>query len=309
LSAAPVTRAGSAGPGTRWLEIFADPPADPAGGALAASLRAFRMLLLVHGAVRLWDSYLLKGEHPLHLAMALVLTLAACAATRPRFARIAVLAALWAVGLEIAVTHGPANHVYAELLLLGLVALLDPDRQHEATLLVCALRWMVALLLFWAGLQKVLYGTYFQADFLCWMIARRPAFADALGWLLPAQELARLTAASATELGAGPFRSDAVLLVLASNAVWIAELLLPALLLVRRTRIPAAWLAAAFVLSIQLVARELMFGLLYSQLVLLVLPGRGFRRVAPVYALVYAYLAAGLLGLVPVEWLMKRDGL
>jgi len=288
-----------------WLEWFADPP----GSDFAASLRAFRLLLLVHASVRLWDRYLVEGGHPLHLAMAAVLTLASIAVTRPQLARAAVFAALWTVGMEVIITHGLANHVYAELMLLGLYALLDPDREDEALLLVCALRWMVALLLLWAGLQKLLYGTYFHAEFLCWMIARRPAFAAALAWVVPSDELARLVAAGGTQLGSGPYRTDSLLLILGSNAVWIAELVLPVMLLVRRSRVVGAVLAALFVLSIQLVAREVMFGLLYSQLVLLALPGRGFRRVAPLYALAYAYLAASLLGLVPADWLMKRGGL
>lgn len=294
-------------PASGWLEAFADPVG--AGAGIDASLRAFRLLLLVHGAVRLWDRYLVEGGHPLHLAMALVLTLAAAASILPRFAGAAVFAALWVVGVEVAVTHGPANHVWAELMLLGLFALLDPSRDDEALWLVCTLRWMVALLLFWAGVQKLLYGGYFRAEFLCWMIADRPAFAIALGWLLPADELARLTSASATAVGSGPYRTSSLPLILASNAVWLAELVLPALLFVRRTRMLGAVAATLFVLSIQLVAREVMFGLLYSQLVLLTLPGDGYRRIAPLYAAAYAYLALGLLGLVPLDWLVKRGGL
>jgi hypothetical protein len=262
----------------------------------------------VHGAVRVWDLARIGG-HPLHVAIAVVLSAAALASLRRGLGRPAVFAAVWAVCVEVAVTHGPANHVYLELLLLGLYALLDPGRDDEAVLLACALRWMVTLLLAWAGLQKVLYGTYFHAEFLCWMIAQRPAFADALGFLVPADELARLAAAGAQAVGSGPYRTHAWLLIAASNAVWIAELALAALLPFRRTRVWGAWLAAAFVVSIQLVAREAMFGLLYSQLVLLVLPGRGYRRIAPAYAVAYAYLAGHLLGLVPADWILKRGAL
>lgn len=288
-----------------WLEWFADPP----GSDFVPSLLFFRTLLLVHASVRLWDRYLVEGGHALHLVMALTLSLAALASLNRRFAAAAVFAAVWSVGVEVVVTHGPANHVYAELLLLLLFAYLDPERDDEATLLVCALRWMVTLLLFWAGMQKLVYGTYFRGEFLSWMIAWRPAFAEALGWVLPAAELERLSAAGGVAIGSGPYRADSLLLVLASNAVWIAELVLPAMLVVRRTRVVGAVLAALFVLSIQLVAREVMFGLLYSQLVLLTLPGRGYCRVAPLYALAYAYLVGYLLGILPAELLLKRGGL
>lgn len=274
-----------------------------------SSLLVFRSLLLVHGSVRLWDRYLVEGGHPLHLVMALTLSLAAVASASRRFAGAAIFAAVWSVGIEVVVTHGPANHVYAELLLLLLFAFLDPERDDEATLLLCALRWMVTLLLFWAGMQKLAYGTYFQGEFLSWMIAWRPAFADALGWILPAEELARLSAAGGVAIGSGPYRADSVWLVLASNAVWITELVLPVMLVVRRTRVIGAVLAVLFVLSVQLVAREVMFGLLYSQLVLLTLPGRSFRRIAPVYAVAYAYLIGYLLGILPADWILKRGGL
>jgi hypothetical protein len=99
------------------------------------------------------------------------------------------------------------------------------------------------------------------------------------------------------------------LLLLASNAVWVAELVLPALLLFPRTRVLGAALSALFVLSIQLVARETMFALLYSQLALLALPGRGYRRLAPLYVLAYAWLAGSLVGWLPADWLIKRGGL
>ncbi len=141
------------------------------------------------------------------------------------------------------------------------------------------------------------------------MIAWRPAFAQALGWILPAEELARLSAAGGVAIGSGPYRADSLWLVLASNAVWITELVLPAMLVVRRTRVIGAVLAALFVLSVQLVARETMFGLLYSQLVLLTLPGRAFRRIAPIYAVAYAYLVGYLLGILPADWILKRGGL
>lgn len=301
----PESESSASGAPPWWIAWFA----DPAGSGLASSLLAFRTLLLVHAAVRVWDRYLVESGHSLHLLMALVLTLSAAASLSRRFDRAALYAAVWTVGVEIATTHGVANHVFLELMLLGLFAFLDPDREEEAELLGAALRWMVVLLLFWAGVQKLLYGTYFRGEFLSWMISVRPAFAQALGLVLPAQEVARLVEAGGLEVGSGPYRTDSLVLVAASNAVWIAELVLPVMLVVRRTRVIGAVLSALFVLSIQLVAREAMFGLLYSGLVLLVLPGRGFRRLAPLYAVAYAYLVGYLLGVLPAGWILKAGGL
>ena len=115
----------AAGAKAGWLEWFADPP----GSGYAASLLAFRALLLLHATVRVWDSYLVEGEQTLHLAMAMVLTIATAASFSRRFDRPAIFAAAWTVGVQVAVTHGLANHVYAELLLLILYAFLDPNRE------------------------------------------------------------------------------------------------------------------------------------------------------------------------------------
>ncbi|MFN8641635.1 MAG: hypothetical protein U0802_08275 [Candidatus Binatia bacterium] len=45
---------------------------------------------------------------------------------------------------------------------------------------------------FYTGLQKVLYGTYFDAQFLGLTIGHKPSFAWLFGLVLPADELARL---------------------------------------------------------------------------------------------------------------------
>jgi hypothetical protein len=71
------------------------------------------------------------------------------------------------------------------------------------------------------------------------------------------------------------------LFVLLSNAVWIAEFVLPFGLLARATRVAAAAAAAALVVAIQLGAREAGFALLFVNLLLLFFPSRVARALLP----------------------------
>lgn len=291
----------------RGVDRFAERLGGPSGAG-AAGLRAFRTLLLVHAAVRVWD----RARHEelaVFLGGAAALLTAAAALSATRWAREAVWIGLWVLAVEWVLTPAVANHVHLELACVALFALLDVADDAERGLLLASLRWVGVVVFFAAGLQKLLYGTYFRGELLTWMIAQRPPFAALFGFLLPADELARLTALDGASVGSGPYRTSAPLLLALSNAVWIAELALPPLMLWRRTRVAAALAAALFVLAIQLGARETLFALLFSQLCLLLLPGEGYRRLAPVYVLAYLYLAAFLLGLAPGGLLVRHGEL
>ena len=72
------------------------------------------------------------------------------------------------------------------------------------------------------------------------------------------------------------------------------------LLLVPRTRVLAAIASIGFVIMIELGARELTFGALMVNLLLLFLPGRWIKRLFPAFLLFYLYLAAHKLGLAPM---------
>jgi hypothetical protein len=174
-----------------------------------------------------------------------------------------------------------------------------------APLVLAGLRWLAAIVLFHTGLQKLLYGHYFAGDFLAFMVGRGDRFADLFRWVLPSAEVARLAGYDALRSGAGPYRVGEPLFVALSNAVWIAELVLPLGLLARRTRGLAAAAAAALVLAIQLGAREAGFALLFVNLLLLSGPPRLARALLPVFGalLVWALAAAG--GLVPGRILIE----
>jgi hypothetical protein len=282
--------------GRRW---------DPSG------LTAFRFLLLVHAAVRLWGRVAFEpvvDGPPLAVVLAAVATVAAAASLVAGQARRAAGVMTTVTLLEV-ITNLPdtPNHVYLELYCLGLFAVLDTDSKAEGPLLRSALCWMAILVLFHSGLQKVIYGYYFRGDFLLTVIAGRERFAWPFVWLLPAGEVERLRQFEAFLTGAGPFRSDSILLLVVSNGVWVAEIVLPVLIVVGRSRAMAVGLAIALVVGFQVLAREFVFALLFAQLLLVALPGEWNRRTVPLFLIAYAILILGILGILPSD-LVTREG-
>jgi hypothetical protein len=87
--------------------------------------------------------------------------------------------------------------------------------------------------------------------------------------------------------------------VLMSNVVWLAELLLPVGLLVPRTRTASAVLAVAFVLAIQLGAREMGFTILFVNLLVLFAPPLASRMAAIASLAILTAVAGMALDVVP----------
>jgi len=260
----------------------------------AARLRTLRRFVLAWGAVRsvVW----LGAGAPVDAfwlgASALVLAIAAALAFAPRLEHLAPRIALPALALQLALSFPLTNnHWFLEAYAVALLALAGPG-ERDAPLVVCALRWLTAIVLFHTGWQKLGYGHYFAGDFLAFMVGRGDRFAALFQWVLPAGEVARLQSYAPFERGAGPYRVAQPLFVAMSNAVWVAELVLPWGLVWRRTRTAAAAVAAALVLAIQLGARELGFALLFASLLLLFAPPAWARRALPLQLLVLALMLA-----------------
>jgi len=288
--------------------------ADPPGVSAARHLRAFRVLLLAHFAVQGFAWILRPPEVPgpfpapaIHLA-AIALSIL-CGLSLSRFGRLACALAAPIVLWEIAwLFPFTANHSFLGFVLIALCALFDSDRPDDEALLLQGLRWIAVLIFFWAGVQKVLHGLYFQGEFLTWMVAQGvERWAEVFGWLIPEAELERLRSIPRFMMGAGPYRVDSTLFGVASNAVWLGEALLAVGMLFRRTREWAALAAIALVFTIQLAPREFMFALLYTNLLLLFVRGEWNRRLLPVFLALYGYLLAVLLG-GPGSFLLKADG-
>ena len=276
-----------------------------------SNLRWFRLFILMHMAGR---SFLMIPTGPtadlwvqLLRSVIVVTALLGCI---PRFSLWATRAAALLLVGEIAITIPfTANHVFLEFLCLGFLSLLDERDQGEAALLMQALRWFVGVFFFYTGLQKLLYGYYFDGQLLAYLAGTEDRFAAFFRFIIPAEELQRLQSynedlvrpgAYSTKLGAGPYRVDSLLFVVMSNGVYLFEMLAGILLLVPRTRVLAAVASIGFVIMIEIGARELTFGALMVNLLLLFLPGRWIKWAYPAFLVGYLYLAAHKLGLAPM---------
>ncbi len=268
---------------------------------VSAKIDGLRRFILLYGAARTW-LWLIYGAQIDRFALVLSgLVLSGCAvlawtAVRAHWApRIAAPVLLLQL---VGVFPFADNHFGLEVLVVGVLAVVGPRRQGEAEALQGIL-WLTAIVLFQTGLQKVLYGQYFGGEFLAFMVGRGGRFGDVFAWVLPQVEVARLAAYDALRSGAGPYRVESTLFVVASNAVYLVEIALGPLLLLRRTRTMAAMGALAFLLLIQLGAREVGFALLFGNLLLLFPANDLGRRLFPAFALFVVWVVLTAAGVLP----------
>ena len=257
-------------------------------------LRGFERVLLLHLCLRLaTGSFAVANVSPsLHAALAALMAGCLALSFAARLAPLAVAGALCVMlALLNATFPTTGNHGFLELWALLLLLIVGRRTREESELLLAAARWSIAIMFFYSGLQKVLYGSYFDAQYLTFEIALKPGFEAVLAPLLPADELVRIQQLEPWRVAAGPFRSEAPLLLLASNAVYLFELAAPGLLLWRRTRRAAVVAVVLFTVAIQSGAREMYFGGLLVNWVLLFWPRNLHDRAFAPFALFYAVLA------------------
>ncbi len=248
----------------------------------AASLRR---LAIGATAAHAWVSFSrneVDSLRSLLLVAAVILTMCFAGSfwsvTRARAARLAFVACV----VRIVATWPHAyNHLVLETLLLAAVAGLRHDDVREDRLLLQWARWLAVAVLFWSGVQKVLHGCYFEGQFLALTAATNASFATPLTWIA-AGEIDRLRQLLPLRVGAGPFTFTSPSLLLASNLVWISEIALGLALLQTSLRKPAALSALIVLVTIQVVAHELVFGFWMALLLALVAPARAFRLLEPV---------------------------
>jgi hypothetical protein len=263
-------------------------------------LRTFAQAFVLILGAEYWARALSKWPQlsPVY-EIALATATVACVATGIARLRRAALAALAITQLGVIAAEFPAtgNHAYLELYVLLLLSVLRLDEPEERRLLMRALRWLVCLVLFSSGLQKVVHGYYFRGQYLTysmWIETFRPV----LALLVPPGEYARLTSFP-SEVGSGPYLVESPLLLLVSNAVWVAELVLPLLLLSPATRVVGVAGTLALLAGIEVAAREVFFGLVFTNGVLLFLPRPLGRWYVPAVAAILAWLLLSALGVVP----------
>ena len=291
-----------------WSDVLSLGSPTP-GSAWRANLESFRLLLLIHMGVRSFLT-LLRAEAFGFDAMLLVVAIAiAIVGSWPQFRARAVAVGALLVGgqviARVALGFDTANHVFLEGVFLTFFALCRLEDEEEATFLLQCTRLTTAVFFFYTGLQKVFYGYYFDGQFLAYMAATSEFFHLVFQYAIPAEELERLMAFNGPSpsvgrftaaVGAGPYRVDSPLFVLLSNFVYVFEMGAGILLLNARARNWAAFAAIGFVLAIEAGARELTFGILMINLLLLYTERAWVGRLLPLWLFLYAWLVLGTHG-------------
>lgn len=286
--------------------------ADPARRSV--HLRAFRVCLLAHVCLQAWAWAIKPPPAPLAFpvgpihASAIVLSLCLLAgfAGRDRLACAVAMPIVWIEVLSL-LPFTP-NHVFLSAILTTVVVAFDDADEDEGLAAIGVLRWIAVVIFVWAGVHKALHGLYFRGEFLAWMIAHGvDRWATFFSLVVPPEEIARLESLPRFVPGNGPYRVDSPLFVALSNSVWIGEIAIGVALVFQRTRVLAGLAAIALVFAIQSAPREFMFALLYTSLLLFMLPGEPNRRLQWGFVAVYALMLAALLG-APIEFLLKAEG-
>jgi hypothetical protein len=271
-----------------------------APGSEPRKVRAFQIILSLTICAEYWVKALNAWHElfPIEFAALAAATLLATVVVQGRWRR-AGLAGFALLQLGYVWAHFPhtGNHRYLELVFAALLAFLRDDDDDEVRLTLRSLRWMVVVVLFFSGVQKLVHGYYFRGQFLAHSMWR-DWFRTALGPLLPAEELERLTS-YVVAVGDGPYLVSSPGFVAISNAVWILEIALAVLLIPRVTR-GVAWIAVClFVVATEAVAREFMFGVEFVAAITLFARGDATRRLVVPAAVVLGVFVLMRLGVLP----------
>ncbi len=274
----------AAGIFSRVLSLAGDDPAE------AGRLRVFRIYLMLHAPFELlWDSLVWESQRA-YYGVAFGCGLLACLGLS-FIANRTVLAVRLFCGFHLAAIvwlfPTVSNHFFLVFYCLLLLSILDLDRPREALLGLQACRWLTLVLFFYTGVQKLLYGTYFHAQFLSWTIAHDDRFSAAFGMILPPSEAQRLAALAES---AGPFGSEWWPLVAISNFVYLFELIAPVLLLYRPTRSAAIAATVVFLVAIEIGAHEYYFARVVLNTLFLLTRKSRYKVLLPLTFVVYAYL-------------------
>jgi hypothetical protein len=263
-------------------------------------LRAYETILVLVVGAEYWLRAIPKwGQLAPHYYVLLALATIACGLALARQTRRLGFAALAISHAVLVCTEFPStgNHAYLELFLCTFAAFLDPARPDEARLYVRAVCWLAVVVLASSGLQKLWQGYYFHGEYLAFSLGGE-SFRRVLWPLCSAEEFARLTALTGA-VGDGPYRVRSWPLLLAANGTWMLELALGPLLGIRRTRPFAVTAALCLLVAIETAAREVFFGLVFANALLLFTAERTHRLAVPVVGGLLVALALSRLGVLP----------
>lgn len=277
-----------------FAQVGSDTDADTRHKASSAR-RLFVCAAAVHGWV-LFSRNDVDALRSLHLVAAVILTGAAIGSfSLLTQRRAAVLAFCTCLARLLATFPHAYNHLFLEAVVFAAAAGLQADDDAENRLLLQFARWLAVIVLFWSGVQKVLHGCYGSGQFLALMVATNEHFAAPFATFFP-HEVERLRQLLPLRYGAGPFAFEPMALIAASNLVWLSEIGLGLALLQSSLRPIAAFIALLLLVTIQVVAHELVFGFWLAMLLALYAPARWFSLLEPVGLLALASILTIAIG-------------
>lgn len=169
-----------------------------------------------------------------------------------------------------------ANHLMLEWSVLLFLTVC----RAEPALGMKAVRWLIVVVLFHSGFQKFVIGQYFEGTFLAFNTATIENFRDFMRFFLSEGEFNRLIAMEGRP-GTGPYAVSDPVFVAIANLVWIGEMGIALLLIPLRTRMFAVVAGLGLILSIELGARELIFGCLFASMVISFVPRKNALAIWP----------------------------
>jgi hypothetical protein len=205
---------------------------------------------------------------PRPLAALFALSYAICASLR-LFSRSVVSTAAFLVTTVVVaaeVMPGTPNHQFLLAILASGFFIGGGERRETAdqaaeNVRLVALAAMIAAMT-WSGLHKIVWGAYDDGEFLAVLISKDGRFRSLAEWLLPAEELRRITNLGAPAAGRGPYLLTSAPALWASRVVPYLEVAIGAALVFRRSRRVACLAGTCFLVAVEVVARELVFGML-----------------------------------------------
>ena len=234
-----------------------------------------------------------------HVDLSVILLGCALLGLNTRYSRPAALVALLVLLLGVVTFFpGVANHTYFEVILLAFLCWIDRSKEEQRELFFQSCRWFLIIVFFYAGVQKVWYGEYFDGRYLAYLASVAEKTRTAFELLLPPEELSRLIGYQIRP-GSGPFLVDSLFFKTLSNMAWISEIAVALLLLFRRTRTLGIIFGVGTMFAIEFIARELVFGILILNLLFLFSTRDVNRRLLPAYICALIYLAAVALSWAP----------
>jgi len=167
---------------------------------------------------------------------------------------------IFAVYLTLLIRGFPisANHLYLFAISSFLLILLRSTSSDEVESFLRLQVSLTAAVLFWSGLQKCLYGYYFNGMFFTYAITHSRRFEQLFSVMLGSETVKQIQEGVKTS---GTYYSENLLIIAISNMVWAAEMLLPLCLFYPPFRKASALLLIGFIACIELGAREFTFGM------------------------------------------------